>query len=72
MSTPRPPKYKMATLTWIAIYPLITVILYVFGPELQAFPIFIRTLILTVVLVPLMVWVAVPFLQKIFSKWLRH
>ena len=65
-----PPKYKVAFITWLAIYPLITVILYVFGPWLMEMPLAIRTLVLTAVLVPLMVYVLVPGLRKVLRNWL--
>ncbi|MEM6269499.1 MAG: hypothetical protein AAF998_08680 [Bacteroidota bacterium] len=67
----KPPKYKIAFITWLAIYPLITVILYLFGPLLAELPLAVRTLLLTAVLVPIMVYVLVPGLQRVFRKWLR-
>ncbi|MEM8906202.1 MAG: hypothetical protein AAGD05_00020 [Bacteroidota bacterium] len=71
-STPAsaPPKYKIALLTWIAIYPLITAILLVFGESLAQLPVPLRTLVLTMVLVPLMVYWAVPLLRRCFARWL--
>ncbi|MEM0996833.1 MAG: hypothetical protein AAGN35_07130 [Bacteroidota bacterium] len=67
----KPPKHKIAFITWLAIYPLITVILYLFGPLLAELPLAVRTLLLTAVLVPIMVYVLVPGLQRVFRKWLR-
>ena len=66
----QPPKYKIALLTWIAIYPLITIILAIFGEQLSQLPLPLRTLLLTAVLVPVMVYCAVPVLRNLFSKWL--
>lgn len=67
-----PPKYKTAIIIWLAIYPLITVILWLFGPTLMEIPLMLRTLLLTGVLVPTMVYVAIPGLQKVFRKWLQR
>lgn len=64
------PKYKTAVIIWIAIYPTINIIFLLFGEILNSLPIFLRTLILTIVLVPLMVFVLIPTLNKLFSKWL--
>ncbi|MBC8883437.1 hypothetical protein H9X57_08560 [Flavobacterium piscinae] len=65
-----PPKWKFALIVWIAIYPSITLLHYIIGEELNHFPIPIRTLILTGILVPLMVFVLLPLLRKIFGNWL--
>jgi len=50
---------------WIVIYPSITLFLILFGETLSVFPLFIRTLILTVALVPWVVFAGVPFVDKI-------
>lgn len=56
----RPPRYKLFLLTWLAIYPLITVILHFFGKYLILLPLPLRTLILTGVLVYLMTYWVMP------------
>lgn len=62
----------MAFVTWLAIYPTITVLLAVFEPlGLLDEPIPVRTLLLTVVLVPVMVFVFVPALVRLLGGWLR-
>ncbi|MGH2677617.1 MAG: hypothetical protein ACRDHB_04565 [Actinomycetota bacterium] len=58
-------------ITWLAIYPALTVTLALLGPVLAPAPLFLRTLVLTAVLVPIMVYVLVPAVQKIFAGWLR-
>ena len=66
-----PPRYKMALLTWLGIFPLITGILGLFGPLfLNGLPLLLRTLILTVVLIALMTYVVMPWLTQLFSRWL--
>lgn len=69
--SPPPPRYKVAALTWLAIYPALTITLALLGPVVAPLPIYVRTLILTGVLVPVMVYVLVPGLQRIFAGWLR-
>ncbi len=70
-SPKRPPRYKMFLLTWLAIYPLITIILHFFGEFLALFPLPIRTLILTGSLVYLMTYWVMPMLMKLCRGWLK-
>jgi antibiotic biosynthesis monooxygenase (ABM) superfamily enzyme len=67
-----PPKWKTAILIWLAIYPSITLIFTVFGEQLMRLPAPVRTLVITLVLVPLMVFVLLPALQRLFAGWLRR
>lgn len=60
----------MAILIWMAIYPTITLVLWASGPLLGPLPLPLRTLALTVVVVPFMVFIALPLLTKVFSRWL--
>jgi len=69
---PHPKRWKIALLTWIAIYPTITILLAVMNNILDKIDLMpIRTLILTLIVVPFMVYLIVPFLQKRFAKWLE-
>jgi antibiotic biosynthesis monooxygenase (ABM) superfamily enzyme len=70
VSNQRLPRYKLFLLTWLAIYPLITLILYFFAKPLNLLPLPIRTLVLTVVLVYLMTYWVMPMLMKLFHSWL--
>ncbi|WP_130734058.1 hypothetical protein [Flavobacterium sp. J27] len=70
MSTPK--KWKWSILIWLAIYPLTTFIFAVLGEyimNIQSLP--LRTLVVTIVEVPIMVYVLLPFLQKIMKNWLQ-
>ncbi|MCK8521281.1 hypothetical protein M0D21_06875 [Aquimarina sp. D1M17] len=60
-------KLKSAFIVWIAIYPAITGILLSFGEYLNHLPVLLRTFVLTVVLVPLMVYILIPFWSKVVS-----
>lgn len=53
---------------WMVIYPSITFFLYWFGQPLSALPLYLRTLLLTVTLVPWMVFIGVPFIDSIINK----
>jgi antibiotic biosynthesis monooxygenase (ABM) superfamily enzyme len=66
-----PKKWKMAIVVWLAIYPLITIVFLLFGKYLiQINPIPLRTLIMTLILVPLMVFLVMPLIQKLLKNWL--
>jgi antibiotic biosynthesis monooxygenase (ABM) superfamily enzyme len=64
-------RWKMAVLIWLAIYPALTLLLWLVGPTIRSWPLAARTLTLTVVLVPLMVFVLIPALQRLLAPWLR-
>jgi antibiotic biosynthesis monooxygenase (ABM) superfamily enzyme len=66
----QPAKYKMAILIWITIYPTINILFLILGKPLQDYPMAIKTLVMTLLLVPAMVYIFLPFLTKTFSKWL--
>lgn len=48
---------------WAVIYPSITLFLYVFGEALSALPLYQRTFLLTISLVPWIVFVGVPLVD---------
>ncbi|MEM8794565.1 MAG: hypothetical protein AAGE61_03275, partial [Pseudomonadota bacterium] len=54
-------KTRMAFLTWIVVYPLITVLIMILEPVLAHLALPVRTLILTGIMVPVMVYFAMPF-----------
>jgi hypothetical protein len=66
-----PPRWKTAVLIWLGIYPTITLVLWLAWPIIVDFPLPLKTLSLTLVVVPTMVWVVLPFLQKRLSAWLK-
>ena len=52
---------------WIVIYPSITLFLFVFGSLLSGLPLYLRTLILTLSLVPWMMFAGLPFLELLLG-----
>ena len=62
----------LATLKiWMVIYPSITLFLFLFGQHLSELPLYQRTFILTVSLVPWMMFIGVPFLDFLIQKFSR-
>ena len=66
-----PPRWKMAIVTWLGVYPLITLLLLALGPLILGLPIPVVTLILSVTLVSLLTFVVMPLLMRAFGPWLR-
>jgi len=65
-------KFKLiaALKTWLVIYPSITLFLFLFGKGLSPLPLYQRTFILTIVLIPWMMFVGMPvvsFMINLFS-----
>jgi antibiotic biosynthesis monooxygenase (ABM) superfamily enzyme len=67
---PPPPRYKMALVTWLAVFPLATVVFMVLDPILGDFHAVLRTLVFTLVMVSLMTYVVMPRMTRLFSSWL--
>ena len=65
-----PPRYKMAVITWLAIFPLVNLINLILAPILTNLSPPKRTLILTAILVPLMTYIVMPRMTRLFSRWL--
>jgi antibiotic biosynthesis monooxygenase (ABM) superfamily enzyme len=53
---------------WVVIYPSITLFYSIFGDTLSALPLYIRTFLLTITLVPWMVFVGVPLVDSILRR----
>lgn len=68
MSTPN--KHKMALLTWFIVYPMITILLAALEPLLRDIAMPLRTLVLTLIMVPAMVYGALPFATSRLREWL--
>ena len=58
----------MAMKIWIVIYPSITLFLFFLGKPLAVLPLYQRTFLLTITLVPWVVFVGVPLTDLLLSK----
>ncbi|MGO4145724.1 hypothetical protein AB4Y77_11610 [Paenarthrobacter sp. YAF11_1] len=73
--TPRsaPPSIHVrAVLTWMAIFPLVLIIESVLGPLVQALHPVLRTLVLTLVMVPTAIYLVVPNFLKLYARLRRR
>ena len=67
---PAPPPYKMAILTWVTIFPLITLVVVVSAPLIGGLPLVPRLAVTTLVTVSLMTWVVMPRVTRLLHLWL--
>ncbi|MGI6409313.1 MAG: antibiotic biosynthesis monooxygenase [Thiopseudomonas sp.] len=65
-----PPRYKMTLVSWMALYPSVTLIFLLFGSVLEQIPLLLRTLMITGVLMLLMSYVLMPRFTRWFAFWL--
>jgi antibiotic biosynthesis monooxygenase (ABM) superfamily enzyme len=56
-------RMMMSLKIWMVIYPSITLFLFLFGQQLSGLPLYQRTFILTISLVPWMMFIGVPFID---------
>jgi antibiotic biosynthesis monooxygenase (ABM) superfamily enzyme len=65
-----PPRHKMALLTWPGAWALITLILWALGPAMNMWPLPLRTLVISALMVLGLTWVVIPQLTRVFAGWL--
>lgn len=67
----QPPRWKMALLTVVALYPLNLLLNLLLAPHLTGWPLAGRLLLLAVLVVGLMTYAVMPWVTRIFAGWLR-
>jgi len=65
----KPKIWKMMLVSWLFVYPVINIMFALVFPLVSEFPQLLKTLIFTVILVPLM-GIFIPKLHKRFWKWI--
>ena len=60
-----PSVHRRALLTWLAVFPTITLVQLVLSPYIGGWPLVARTAVITAVAVPLSVYVLVPRLLRL-------
>lgn len=61
-------KLLMSFKIWLAIYPSLALVLYAFREPLSAMPLPMRTLAMTLVLVPFVVFLGMPLVNDILKR----
>ena len=66
-----PNRHRLALLTWVVVYPVLTVLLYASEPVVRPLPLPLRTFVLSGVLVPFLVYIGMPVATRRFDAWLH-
>lgn len=66
-----PPKWKVATVTWLGIFPTVLLLFLTVAPLLADWPLVPRVMVITVLVVLIMTWVVAPRLTRWLAGWLH-
>lgn len=66
-----PPRWKMAALTFLGVYATTLPLTFLFGPYLRTFPLPLGNAAFNLMVVPLLTWVVMPSVTRLFAKWLH-
>lgn len=61
-------KFIAALKIWVVIYPSITLFLYLLSQSSLELPLYVKTLFLTLILVPWIVFIGVPFVDYMLRR----
>ena len=64
-----PSRHRQALLTWLLVYPVITLLSAVLEPTLRGVPMPLRTLVLSGLMAPIMVYLAMPWATRVLVRW---
>ncbi|QDU82041.1 Antibiotic biosynthesis monooxygenase [Polystyrenella longa] len=65
-----PPRWKMALVTWLGVFPAVLFWSQLVGPPLHMLPAVLVTAISTVLVTITLTWFVMPLLTKMFRPWL--
>lgn len=66
-----PPKYKMMCIVWLSVFPLSLLLNYSLKPVISELHIIAQAVIISLILVILMTYIVMPFMAKLFHRWLH-
>ena len=66
-----PPKWKMAVVTWLGVFPAVLLWSSVLRKLLSNVPSLFATAIVSSLVVATLAWIAMPLLTRVFSTWLN-
>lgn len=66
----QPPRWKVAIVTWLGIFPTVYLLFLLLGTMLAPWPLVARIFVLTVLVVAIMTWGVAPQLTRLLKPWL--
>ncbi|KGN36763.1 antibiotic biosynthesis monooxygenase [Knoellia subterranea] len=67
-----PPRWKQATVIWLAFFPTSLALAYLLGPLTNHWPVVLRVLLTTLIATPWMTYLLLPRVTKLFQPWLTR
>jgi antibiotic biosynthesis monooxygenase (ABM) superfamily enzyme len=67
----QPRKWKMWLIIWLAAYPIVLILSLAASFLLKDFPMYIRSAVITFLMVGAMVHLVIPLAMRLFGDWLR-
>jgi antibiotic biosynthesis monooxygenase (ABM) superfamily enzyme len=67
-AVPPPTKHQLALMIWVAVFPTLTVLNLALGDRLAGLPSVLRTLVLTTVAVPIVIYGVMPRLHRLRAR----
>ena len=65
-----PPRWKQASVIWLAFFPTSLALAYLLAPISGTWPTVLRVLVTTLVATPWMTYLLLPFVTRLFQRWL--
>jgi antibiotic biosynthesis monooxygenase (ABM) superfamily enzyme len=65
-----PPRWKMWLVSFVAVYPFVVLFQWLIAPELEDWPLLLRSAIFPLVLLSIMTFVLMPYATRIAKHWL--
>jgi len=69
---PPPSKHQTALMSWIAVFPTLTVLNLLFGSILKDLPVVVRTFVLASAAVPIVFYGVMPHLHGVRARIMSH
>ncbi len=65
------PKLKSSIIIWIGLYPTVHFVSFVLSGRLNSLHFLMSSLIETLIIVPLMVYIIIPLIENALSRWIK-
>lgn len=69
-NSPPPPKWKTAIVSAVGLYPVISIMPSILRPITGGLPFWLANLVSISIMMPLMTWVVMPQVTRLFRRWL--